>query len=1554
VSAPEPIAIIGAACRFPGAHGLESFWRLLRDGVDAIRPITREGLEPSRFYDPRPQTPGRMATRWGGFLDDLELFDADFFGISPREAQKLDPAQRILLETAWEACEDAGIDTATLAGQPVGVFVGQWLSDFESRLFADLDDVDFHATTGSGRYATPGRLSYVLGLTGPSVSVDTACASSLVAVHLACQSLRTGETPLAFAAGVNVILQPHITVAYSQSGMMAPDGRCKFGDAEGDGYVRSEGVGVLLLKRLSQAIADADPIHAVIRGSAVNNDGRGSGHLATPSREGQAAMLEMAYTNAGVSPATVEYVEAHGTGTRVGDPVELGALGDVLALNRKAGSRCYVGSVKTNIGHTEGAAGMAGLIKSMLALEHEEIPASLHLRTPNPAIPWAELPFKIPKRPVAWPRAAHPRVAGVSAFGIAGTNAHVVLEEAPKSAVRESATRSGANERARAWPLVLSAASRPALRAMAAAYAERLGGADAPALRDVCATAAFHRTALAERAVFVAADRDALVTRLRAFATGDEQGADVVRRADHEARRRVAFVVPGQGGQWLGMARELLATEPRFAETIASIDAALPSGTKWSVRGQLLAGADQPGYRLNEIGVLQPVLVAIEIALAELWRSLGVEPDAIVGHSMGEVGAAYFAGAISLEDAMLVICERSRLLQRTSGSGAMALLELSANETSRRLSEYGGRLCIAVLNGPRSTVVAGDPQAVAALRDECEREGIFCRAVQVDVASHSPQMDPLVPELTTAVRRVAAHEAAIPLYSTVEGSRVDGRGHDADYWGRNLRWPVRFASAVEAILDDGIDTFIEVSPHPALLVSIAQIADERRAKDAPQPIALASLRRNEPEWASVLASLGALWAAGHPIDWTKVLSHDDYTRVTLPSYPWQRERHWPALAAVEPRRSGPTALPQALDDEHRDWLYVTRWVSAPVAASESGGHWLIVGDPASDLRALSDSLVKRGATTTIVSSVAEAAKKLREPHATDAVTRIVVVVGQNDPQPAWEAIEALRAFQNAHAGNRPPRIWWITRGTHRVGTEGLFARAAEQGALWGAARVLATEHPDWWGGLVDLEMETALPLQSDAVAAHLTAPDAEDQVAIRRGARFARRLSRAGDAFDPRPVFAWRADGAYLLTGGFGGVGQQIALEMIRQGARRLVLMVRSALPPRAQWPGIQGDNPAADRVAFVRALEHAGAAVHVLHADVGDPAQVEAALAAYHSEGWPSIVGAVHAAALIDNRLTNDMDAEAFARVLSPKLDGALTLDRLLPKLDLFVLFSSMSALWAPAGMSNYAAANAGLDALAVARRARGQHAVSIQWGPWEDLGLYRNAGVERSVSDLAREGLQPFSPRLGTRFLAPVIGAREPVVAVLSVDWTAFAAARRGRESSLFRDVLKTVESEGEAGDGLASRFSGAADATRHAMVETAVRTALAAVLRRPAGELDAARPFGNMGLDSLMALELRNRLESAIERSLPATIAWNYPTLTLLVAHLESLVAATADARPDAQPVRVSGPSKATATPAESSEAVDEKPRESGGFGMESLFGEVVQLSDEDAARALRRGA
>ncbi|HZR98777.1 MAG TPA: type I polyketide synthase, partial [Chloroflexota bacterium] len=889
----DPIAIVGIGCRFPG--GVDSpraFWRLLHDGGDAIREVPPDRFDAATLYDPRPATPGKLVSRWGGFLDAVDRFDPAAFGIAPREAERMDPQQRLLLEVAWEALEDAGLPLDALAGSPTGVFVGLWLNDYEARLFRDPTGVDFYMTTGTGRYSASGRLSYTFGLQGPSLTLDTACSSSLVAVHLACRSLWAGECDLALAGGANAILQPQISIAYSQAQMLAPDGRCKFGDARANGYVRSEGAGVVVLKRLSRALADRDPVYAVIRGSAVNNDGRTSGFLATPGQAGQQELLAKAYRDAGVAPARVGYVEAHGTGTSAGDPVELGALGAVVGAGRAADRPCLVGSVKTNIGHTEGAAGIAGLIKAALVLQQRQIPATLHFEQPNPNIPWGRLGLVVRPELTAWPDDDEPAIAGVSAFGIAGTNAHVVLEEAPRALPQ--ADPAPATEGAQARLLPLSAHSAEALAALASKYQDFLTAASgAPALGDLCYTASARRAHREHRLAVVARDRAELAEHLGAYLRGELCAGLALGAAAAGERPKVAFIFPGQGAQWLGMARQLLAQEPVFRAAIERCAAAISACADWSLLDELLA--DEAHSRLAEIDVVQPTLFAIQVALAALWQSWGVEPDAVVGHSMGEVAAAHVAGALSLADAARIICRRSRLLRRTSGQGAMAVVELSFDEARAEIAGYEQRLAVAVSNGPRSTVLSGDPAALAEVLERLERRAVFCRPVKVDVASHSPQMGPLRADLHQALAELRPTAAALPIYSTVLGAVADGATLDAAYWVRNLREPVLFWTAMQRLLDDEHTIFIELSPHPVLLPAIQQgLQHAGRAG-----LALPSMRRGEDERAVLLGTLGALYTAGYPLDWSALYPAGGQV-VPLPTYPWQRERYWLDVPASQP------------------------------------------------------------------------------------------------------------------------------------------------------------------------------------------------------------------------------------------------------------------------------------------------------------------------------------------------------------------------------------------------------------------------------------------------------------------------------------------------------------------------------------------------------------------------------------------------------------------------------------------------------------------------------
>jgi acyl transferase domain-containing protein/acyl carrier protein len=877
----EPIAIIGMACRFPGgANTPELFWELLEKGRDGVVDVPADRWDIHSLYDPDPDAPGKMYSRQGGFIGPIDQFDARFFGISPREAIHMDPQQRLLLEVSWEALERAGVAPGALAETRTGVFLGAGPSDYAQLHFhaGDPSAIDVYDGTGNASCFTSGRLSYALGLQGPSLMVDTACSSSLVAVHLACRSLRAGECDVALAAGVQLMVTPETYIFLSRARALAPDGRCKPFDASADGYGRGEGCGVIVLKRLSAAQAAGDRILAVIRGSAVNHDGPSSG-LTVPNGLAQQALIRSALESARVSPAEVGYVEAHGTGTALGDPIEADALAAVLGTGHSPQRPLWIGSVKSNIGHLEAAAGIAGLMKAVLALKHRTIPPSLHFSRPNPHIAWDELPLRVPTAPVPWEEGGKRRIADVSSFGLSGTNAHVVLEEAPPETEAPAVAPAE-----KPWVLPLSARSAPALEALASAWSEALKSPvlNAP-LEAIAHTAGTRRSHHEHRLAITGSTRAEWVTRLEAFLRGAAPAGLSSGHAEPGAPAKVVFIFPGQGSQWIGMGRELMASEPIFREAITACAEAFRPYAQFSLLEVLQSGVTG---ELERIDVIQPVLFAIEVALAKLWRSWGVEPAAVVGHSMGEVAAAHVAGALSLEDAARVICERSKLMLRLRGAGAMAVVELPAEDVEAALGSERGRVSIAASNSPRSTVLSGETSSIDELVKRYEAQGVFARRVKVDVASHSAQVDPILAELRGRLTGLQPRAGTLPILSTVTRELTDGASFDAGYWVRNLRDPVHFSHAIGGLHQRGHTLFLEISPHPILLAAVEQILQGDKAARA-----LPSLRRERPERASLLESLATLYTRGYALDWRK-LHTAPLPCVELPTYPWQRERLW--------------------------------------------------------------------------------------------------------------------------------------------------------------------------------------------------------------------------------------------------------------------------------------------------------------------------------------------------------------------------------------------------------------------------------------------------------------------------------------------------------------------------------------------------------------------------------------------------------------------------------------------------------------------------------------
>lgn len=890
----DSIAIVAIGCRYPGADTAEEFWQLLRAGDSAITEVPVERWNIAQVFDPDPGAPGKMVTRWGGFLRQVDQFDPAYFAISPREAAAMDPQQRLLLEVTYEAIENGGLvlDDRTKAAS--GVFIGISSYDYSKLALRNPRSIGPYTGTGNSHSVAANRISYLLDLRGPSVAVDTACSSSLYAIHLACRSILSGETVLAFAGGVNLILTPDITISLSKAGVLSPDGRCRPFAADANGYVRGEGAGVVVLKRLSRALEDGDTVYAVIRGTAANNDGRSNGLMA-PNGAAQEAVIREAYRNARVDPGRVDYVETHGTGTVIGDPIEAAALGAVLARQRPVDRPCAIGSVKANIGHLEAAAGIAGLTKVALALYHREMPKSVNFEQPNPHISFDRLQLRVQQTTAPWPAASKPALAGVSAFGFGGTNVHVVLA-APSEPVLP-----GQREEKREGPYILpiSARSRSSLDLVSTRYGELMKEmGEGPLLPSVCAAASRRREHNRHRLAVVASSAQGFVG---AFASdrNNVSPAGLYRSPlPPGGQRKIVFVFPGQGQQRPGMGRILFNREPVFRAAVCRCDDFLRERAQWSLLGELAADGAQ--HRLNQTQITQPALVVLQIALAELWRSWGVEPDAVVGHSMGEIAAAFVAGALTLEDALDVAIQRGRVMQRVEGKGAMAVVALSLDEARAALEAFDGQLSVAASNSTTSTVISGEPGALREFVATLEAGHVFCRILGVSLAGHSQQMDGLLDDFGDAVAGISGRPQGVPIVSTVAGAPIEGTALGRDYWLRNLRDPVLFAPAVRWLANDGYDLYVEISAHPTLGIAIQQELEllGRQGEFVP------CLQRDRDEYETMLSALGQLYTAGQRIDWENVYP-GHCPNVPLPPNPWQRERHWVDESATpDPHGSG--------------------------------------------------------------------------------------------------------------------------------------------------------------------------------------------------------------------------------------------------------------------------------------------------------------------------------------------------------------------------------------------------------------------------------------------------------------------------------------------------------------------------------------------------------------------------------------------------------------------------------------------------------------------------
>ncbi|MEU6075142.1 type I polyketide synthase [Micromonospora sp. NPDC047074] len=1519
----EPIAIVAMSCRYPGGvDSPEDLWRLVADGRDAITGFPADrGWDLDAIYDPDPDRPGTSYAREGGFLADLAGFDAGLFGISPREALVTDPQQRLLLETGWELFERAGMAPADMRGSGTGVFVGTNGQDYATLLLAARAETEGYQATGNTAAVMSGRLAYTFGLQGPAITVDTACSSSLVAIHLASQSLRQGECDLAVAGGVTVMATPGAFLEFARQRGLAADGRCKSYAAAADGTGWGEGVGLVLLQRLSDAERSGNPILAVVRGSAMNQDGASNG-LTAPSGPAQQRVIHQALANARLAPSEVDVVDGHGTGTRLGDPIEAQALLASYGQDRPADRPLLLGSVKSNIGHTAAAAGVASVIKMVMALRHDELPPTLHVDEPSPHVDWTAGAIELLTTSRPWPEVDRPRRAGVSAFGVSGTNAHLILEQVPPAGPQGSQDPTGEGLPAAPLPVLpwpVSAAAEAGLRAQAARLADWLPTATATD-GEIAYGLATGRSALRHRAVLLAADRATLVAGLRALANDESHPS--LTRGVAEPGGPLAVLFSGQGAQHAGMGRELYDAFPAFAAALDAacqhLDAHLPR----PLREVMFAASGTPeATLLDETAFTQAALFAFEVALFRLLESWGVQPELVAGHSVGEITAAHVAGVLTLPDACTLVGNRGRLMQALPAGGGMLAVATAEADVHDLLAGYAGRVALAAVNGPAAVVLSGEITALDELAAHFGDAGVRTKRLRVSHAFHSPLVEPMLAEFAAVAATLAYAPPTLPLLSNLTGAPADpDELRTADYWVRHVREAVRFADTVERLPAHGVTTVLEVGPD-AVLTALA--ADALRADE--RVLVTGTQRAGRDEVATLLAAVAALHCHGVPLRWTALLPAA--APVPLPTYAFQHDRFWPTLdgaaaptaapvpaeddgfwqavaeqdgaalaerVGVDPDRPLRDLLPDLADWRRRQreetlvdgWRYRITWPVRQPAVGAATGDWLLVAPPdAADVAdRLAGLLTGHGGTvrTLAVDPAAvtrdELAGRLAEPGAPTRIVSLLALDERSHPDhPGVPAgLTGNLALLQAVPGVLPAAgLWLLTRQAVSTGADDPVANPV-QATTWGLGLVAALEHPTHWGGLLDLPADLDEQAGEHAVRMLLNT-EQEDQAAVRATGVHLRRLARAGRAEAPQGP-GWQPHGTVLITGGTGAIGRYAATWFARHGAERLILVSRRG--PAA--PGVD------EVVAELAAL---GADARVVACDLTDADAVAALADELHRDGGVHAV--VHAAGVgLLNPIT-EVGLGELAAVVTGKITGVRHLDEFLDpeRLELVVYFSSIAATWGVGDHGAYAAGNAFLDAWAQSRPAGRARVVSVNWGPWAGGGMVSDG----HAAAMSRRGLTLLDREPAMAALRAAVAADGAQFTVADVDWArfapVFASARRRPLIGEIPEVAaldaapeQAAADGGEVLTGLRKRLADLPEAEQIRLLVDLVRTAAAEVIGHDSPyALENNRPFRDLGFDSLTAVELRGRLARSTGLNPASSVVFDYPTPLALAEHL-----------------------------------------------------------------------
>ena len=1490
-----PIAIVGMSGRFPGATSLEAFWANVRAGVDCLKTFTDTELEAAGVDAATRARPGWVAR--GSVLEDVDLFDAAFFGYSPREAQIIDPQQRVFLECAWEALDHAGYG-AEAPGTAVGVYAGSSLNSYLlSQLLPDralLASVGgYQLMIGNDKDFLCTRVSYKLDLHGPSMTIQTACSTSLVAVQVACRALQRAECDMALAGGVSIGFPQRTGYQYQEGMIFSPDGVCRPFDAQAQGTRAGAGAGVVVLKRLKDAIADRDTIYAVIKGAAVNNDGAGKAGYTAPSVDGQMEAIATAHALAGFAPRSITYLEAHGTATPLGDPIEIAALTQVFRASTPEREFCALGSLKANLGHLDAAAGVAGLIKATLAIEQREIPPLAHFRAPNPQLELPSSPFRVPTKVEPWVATDGPRRAGVSSFGIGGSNAHVVLEEAPEPA--PSTTHRGQHL------LVLSARTPEALNAATTNLVRHLGAHPKTNIADVAYTLQAGRRAFPHRRCVVV--RDA-AEALSALAAPDR--APVLSALHEGAARPVAFLFSGQGSQHAGMCWQLYQSEPVFRAAVDHCAEYLRGPLACDLRDLLREGTDA---QLSETRLTQPLLFVTEYALATLWMTWGVQPAAMLGHSIGEYVAAHLAGVFSLQDALKLVAARGRLMQALP-PGEMMAVSLPLAELSARLRSG---VEIAAVNAPALCSVSGTAQAIAALASELESAGIEHRRLHTSHAFHSAMMEPALAPFREVVAGIALSAPSKRYVSNLTGTWIrPEQAISAQYYVDHLRGSVLFAAGVAPLNADPSLLLLEVGPGTAL-ASLARLTLGREG--AARVIAsLPHPREQRAQLDALLTATGKLWLAGVALSWAGLHRDDQLRRIALPAYPFERKRHWVDPPAVSAPAAEQNSAASYRREELEDWFHVPTWERADLGATGRRaltGTWLVfgaqnalTGDVAARLRAAgADVLTIRGGDAFSADGTdgftlrPDADADYAELLGALAGRRLAGVlhlwnVGGTEPVDTARPLHELLALGRALvAVGTPLRVVLATSGAQSV--LGELITAPSRALVAGPVLALPAEQPGLHVSTLDLSEDAHWAERAaSALLDEASAEDCETFVAHRAGFRWVRRYAESALPAVEQSSLPLKAQGVYLITGGAGGIGRTLAAWIAAQVPARLILTARTALPPRDSWDAWVAAHEATDAtaqtIASVRALEAAGSEVAVVAADVADEAVMHAALEVVHAR-WGAVNGVIHAAGVAGGSAVAFSERVETNAVLSAKLAGTQVLARLLgaTPLEFFVAFSSISAVVGAPGAAAYGAACAYLDAyvLSAHKPAPWRYALSIAWDAWRDVGMAEHVVVPAAMRAARRAyvdaGIPPLS---GAEAFGRALASRLPqyVVSPFEVGRALGALRRAARAAAAAPNVPAAVAGA------TAARGAGSFDAPAGDVEATLTATWEELLGVRPVGASDN---FFELGGHSLLATRILARIDEQFGVRLPLRVMFDAPTVRQLAELVNAQRANTA---------------------------------------------------------------